>query len=496
MAEGLVQLPAYEFVMIAEHRTEYAIRKRGATTAEDVREARRFGESMPTYSGHQTRVTELAVRLVPLEHATPLTTYDEIQAAMLAQQPITCRTSYTAAANGTRVVLEYPAKIVNVQHDRPNWQIDTGPILVPDFEATSTLFVGRLELAYILFNSWNRAEVLERRPTPVTSAGDRGPQTSHYSAVHSLAVRNELLRRGAEVPAPKGRSDHGSTGSVGAARSESLARDGGDAGAGGARLSGRRAVRRHAALASSAESRRPAHRQAGGAGAGPGSRQVAQEVQRGPDAGRAGQGREASAGGAAFPEEPMVVKPVHSIGKYGGTWRRGFTGRPTARTATGSWSTDKILFWDYTGTKIMPCVARDWRLSDDGKVCTIFLRKGMKWSDGHPFTADDFVFWYEDVYLNKDLQPTPHPDFMVNGKPGRLSSATTTRWSSSSPSRTTSSWISWPEHRHGRRPGPRAVSGRTMGALHAGPLPEAVPPEAHREDEADGRPRRRASTDG
>jgi hypothetical protein len=82
---------------------------------------------------------------------------------------------------------------VNVQHDRPNWQIDTGPILVPDFQATSALFVGRLELAYILFNSWTRAEVLERRPTPVTSAGERGPQTTHYSAVHSLAVRNELF---------------------------------------------------------------------------------------------------------------------------------------------------------------------------------------------------------------------------------------------------------------------------------------------------------------
>ena len=193
VAEGLVQLPAYEFVMIAEHRTEYAIRKRGATTAEDVREARRFGEAMPTYSGHQTRVTELAVRLFPLEPATPLDTYAEVQAAMLAQQPITCRTSYTAEDNGAQVVLEYPAKIVNVQHDRPNWQIDTGPILVPDFRASSALFVGRLELAYILFNSWSRAEVLERRPTPVTPAGEQGPQTTHYSAVHSLAVRNELF---------------------------------------------------------------------------------------------------------------------------------------------------------------------------------------------------------------------------------------------------------------------------------------------------------------
>ncbi len=44
----------------------------------------------------------------------------------------------------------------------------------------------------------------------------------------------------------------------------------------------------------------------------------------------------------------------------------------------------------------------------------------MKWSDGQPFTADDFVFWYEDIYLNKDIQPTPNPDFTVNGKPGRL----------------------------------------------------------------------------
>jgi len=120
------------------------------------------------------------------------------------------------------------------------------------------------------------------------------------------------------------------------------------------------------------------------------------------------------------PQEPMVVKPVHSIGKYGGTWRRGFTGPGDAENGNRIVSTDKILFWDYTGTKIMPCIARDWRLSDDGRVCTIFLRKGMKWSDGHPFTADDFVFWYEDVYLDKDLQPTPHPDFMVNGKAGTL----------------------------------------------------------------------------
>ena len=121
-----------------------------------------------------------------------------------------------------------------------------------------------------------------------------------------------------------------------------------------------------------------------------------------------------------IPEEPMVVKPVHSVGKYGGTWRRGFTGPGDSENGNRIVSTDKILFWDYTGTRVMPCIAKDYKVSDDGRVVVITLRKGHRWSDGQPFTADDFVFWYEDVYMNKDLQPTPNPDFMVNNKPGRL----------------------------------------------------------------------------
>src|SRR5262245_64689304 len=64
-----------------------------------------------------------------------------------------------------------------------------------------------------------------------------------------------------------------------------------------------------------------------------------------------------------LPEEPMVVKPVHSIGRYGGTWRRGFTGPGDVENGNRIVSTDKILFWDYTGTKHMPCVAKDWKVS-------------------------------------------------------------------------------------------------------------------------------------
>ena len=115
-------------------------------------------------------------------------------------------------------------------------------------------------------------------------------------------------------------------------------------------------------------------------------------------------------------QEPLVLKPVQETGRYGGTWRRGFTGPADFENGCRIVSTDKLLFWDYTGTKVMPSVAREWKVSEDGKTITLSLRKGMKWSDGQPFTANDFVFWWEDLYQNKELVPGQEPELVINGK--------------------------------------------------------------------------------
>jgi peptide/nickel transport system substrate-binding protein len=120
------------------------------------------------------------------------------------------------------------------------------------------------------------------------------------------------------------------------------------------------------------------------------------------------------------PLEPLVLKPLRSVGTYGGMWRRGFLGRGDQENGNRIRSGDKLLFWDATGTVIMPSVAKGFELSADGRKTTLFLRKGMKWSDGAPFNADDFVFWFEDLYHNKDLVPTPAPELVVNGKPARI----------------------------------------------------------------------------
>jgi ABC-type transport system substrate-binding protein len=116
----------------------------------------------------------------------------------------------------------------------------------------------------------------------------------------------------------------------------------------------------------------------------------------------------------------LVIKPLHEIGKYGGNWRRAFTGPADHENGNRIVSADKILTFDYTGNKIIPSLARDWKVSEDGKTTTIFLRKGAKWSDGKPLTADDFMFWYQDIYLNKNIVPTPFFEFQINGKDGKM----------------------------------------------------------------------------
>jgi peptide/nickel transport system substrate-binding protein len=121
-----------------------------------------------------------------------------------------------------------------------------------------------------------------------------------------------------------------------------------------------------------------------------------------------------------LPAEPLVLKPLDAVGRYGGTWRRGFIGPSDGENGNRINASDKLLLWDATGSKIIPNVAKGWDMSKDGKTFTLFLRKGMKWSDGAPFTADDFVFWYEDIYSNRDIVPTPISDMSPAGKPGKL----------------------------------------------------------------------------
>ncbi len=120
-----------------------------------------------------------------------------------------------------------------------------------------------------------------------------------------------------------------------------------------------------------------------------------------------------------LPLEPLVVPVVEEIGQYGGTWQRAFLGPADAQNIERV-QHDRFLEFDTDGFTVVPQVAQSWEISDGGQVVTFTLREGMKWSDGHPFTADDILFWYEDKILNDELSPTKPSWLRIGGELGTV----------------------------------------------------------------------------
>ena len=57
----------------------------------------------------------------------------------------------------------------------------------------------------------------------------------------------------------------------------------------------------------------------------------------------------------------------------------------------------------------------------DGRQFTFSIRPGHKWSDGHPLTAEDFRFFWEDIANNKAISKRgPHRHLLVDGKPPKF----------------------------------------------------------------------------
>jgi peptide/nickel transport system substrate-binding protein len=107
-----------------------------------------------------------------------------------------------------------------------------------------------------------------------------------------------------------------------------------------------------------------------------------------------------------LPKQPPVVQPIERVGKYGGTWRMGLLGGSDTALMTRTIGYDYLVRWDPEWNKVVPNVAESFEASPDAKTYTFTLREGLKWSDGQPFTADDILFWYEDIELHKELTPT------------------------------------------------------------------------------------------
>ncbi len=121
-----------------------------------------------------------------------------------------------------------------------------------------------------------------------------------------------------------------------------------------------------------------------------------------------------------LPEEPLVVVPYESIGRYGGTLDA-LSNASEAGTSDflSTRHVNLVRYADDLQT-IVPNVAKDWEWNDDFTELTFHLRKGHKWSDGEPFTAEDVQFWYEYLMMDPNIYSKPKDYALVGGKPMKV----------------------------------------------------------------------------
>ncbi len=90
---------------------------------------------------------------------------------------------------------------------------------------------------------------------------------------------------------------------------------------------------------------------------------------------------------------------------------------------TGELVSEGLFEYSNTGT-IAPNVAKHYTVNSDFTKYTIYLRKGMRWSDGVPFTADDCVFFYEKMCLPEVFGEPLWECFKVQDEKGKTQKAT------------------------------------------------------------------------
>ncbi|MGH8766105.1 MAG: ABC transporter substrate-binding protein, partial [Burkholderiales bacterium] len=122
---------------------------------------------------------------------------------------------------------------------------------------------------------------------------------------------------------------------------------------------------------------------------------------------------------ARLPEVPLLSKPAGGTpGQYGGTLNM-LIGRARDVRMMVVYGYARLVGYD-ANLKIVPDLLESIDVKDE-RVFTMKLRKGHKWSDGQPFTTEDFRYYWEDVANNKELSPTgPPSDLLVDGAPPKV----------------------------------------------------------------------------
>ncbi len=135
-----------------------------------------------------------------------------------------------------------------------------------------------------------------------------------------------------------------------------------------------------------------------------------------------------------LPSAPSVVEPAEP-GQYGGELVMLMGSAKDVRMMVVFGYARLVCYTP--AFELVPDILESFEVEDD-RIFTFHLRPGHRWSDGEPFTTEDFRYWSEDVANNEELAPTGPPvSMLVDGEPPTIEiiDETTIRytWSKANP---------------------------------------------------------------
>lgn len=131
---------------------------------------------------------------------------------------------------------------------------------------------------------------------------------------------------------------------------------------------------------------------------------------------------------AALPANPKVMDSgmFQTVGRYGGQYTLALGSAPKSFNYYGviddatytvmANMLDPLVESNPITSEIEAALAESWEISKDGLSVIFHLRKGVKWSDGTPFTADDVIFTMTYVVMNPNAEGNSVSRFKLGNK--------------------------------------------------------------------------------
>ena len=151
-SRNLFQAPSAEWRMTFSRTTRLHIARRPSNEQEAV-STKLLSEA---FQGHD-------ITLRSHREVTELTTASQVVDATLANDLLNARSTYRDTARDLTIAVEYPINLININAADGEFQVCTGPVLLPDLETWDGRDVSRVFLAYAAFSHFDHVEFILRR---------------------------------------------------------------------------------------------------------------------------------------------------------------------------------------------------------------------------------------------------------------------------------------------------------------------------------------------